>query len=431
MGQLAARGHQLTARPEEAQAIVVNTCSFINPAKQESVDAILEMAAYKNTGGLKRLIVAGCLVERYRDEIRRSLPEVDAILGTNELDAIVAACEGTPASSIREQPYLYSHQTPRVLATPPHFAYIKIAEGCDHPCTFCVIPQFRGCFRSRRPESVVAEAERLFAQGVREVNLIGQDTTCYGEDLGLRDGLPLLLERLARIETPHEKWIRFLYAYPNKVSGKLLDTIAAWPALVKYIDLPLQHASARVLKRMRRGANGGVFLRLIERIRARIPGVAIRTSMIVGFPGETDADFQELCQFVEAAQFDRLGVFSYSDEETSASYDLDAKVDGRTIYNRKRRLMAIQRKISRRRNRALIGRDVQVLVEGPSPETDLLWQARLATQAPDIDGVCLVNDVQGRAPRAGDFRRLRITAAYDYDLVCTLLAPEGDPFVIL
>ncbi len=432
MGQLAARGHQLTARPEDAEVIVVNTCSFINPAKQESVDAILEMAAYKKTGGLKRLIVAGCLVERYREEIRRSLPEVDAILGTNELDAIVSACEGGEARLLDpRQPYLYSHDTPRVLATPPHFAYIKIAEGCDHPCTFCVIPQFRGRFRSRQPESVVAEAERLFSQGVREINLIGQDTTCYGEDLGLRDGLPLLLERLARIETPHEKWIRFLYAYPNQVSGKLLDTIAAWPALVKYIDLPLQHSSARVLKRMRRGANGGVFLRLIERIRARIPGVAIRTSIIVGFPGETDADFLDLCQFVEAAQFDRLGVFSYSDEETSASYHLDAKVDGRTIYNRKRRLMAIQRKISRRRNRALIGRDVQVLVEGPSPETDLLWQARLATQAPDIDGVCLVNDVQGRAPREGDFRRLRITAAYDYDLAGTLLPMEGDPFVIL
>ena len=431
MGQLAARGHQLTARPEDAEAIVVNTCGFINPAKQESVDAILEMAAYKKSGGLKRLIVAGCLVELYREEIRRSLPEVDAILGTNELDAIVSACEGRPAGLNPGQPYLYSDKTPRVLATPPHFAYIKIAEGCDHPCTFCVIPQFRGRFRSRQPESVVAEAKRLFAQGVREINLIGQDTTCYGEDLALRDGLPLLLERLARIETPHQKWIRFLYAYPNKVAGKLLDTIAAWPALVKYIDLPLQHASASVLKRMRRGANGGVFLRLIERIRARIPGVAIRTSMIVGFPGETDADFQELCQFIEAAQFDRLGVFSYSDEETSASYRLDAKVDGRTIYNRKRRLMAIQRRISRRRNRALIGRDAPVLVEGPSPETDLLWQARLATQAPEIDGVCLINDVQGRAPRAGDIRRLRVTAAYDYDLVGTLLPPEGDPFVIL
>jgi ribosomal protein S12 methylthiotransferase len=432
MGQLAARGHQLTARPEDAEAIVVNTCSFIHPAKQESVDTILEMAAYKKSGGLKRLIVAGCLVERYREEIRRSLPEVDAVIGTNELDAIVAACEGEEARLLDSpKPYLYSDETPRVLSTPGHFAYIKIAEGCDHPCTFCVIPQFRGRFRSRRPESVVAEAERLFQQGVREVNLVGQDTTCFGEDLGMRDGLALLLEALARIPTPGEKWIRFLYAYPNKVTVKLLDTIAAWPALVKYIDMPLQHASAGVLKRMKRGANGDIFLRLIERIRRKIPGVAIRTSMIAGFPGETGADFEELCQFVEAAQFDRLGVFSYSDEETSVSYHLDGKVDGRTIYNRRRRLMAIQRKISRARNRGLIGREVEVLVEGPSAETDLLWQARMATQAPEIDGVCLVNDVQGRAPRVGDFRRLRITAAHDHDLVGTLIEPDQSPFVVL
>ncbi len=431
MGQLAARGHQLTPRPEDAEAIVVNTCSFIDPAKRESVDAILEMAAYKKSGGLKRLIVAGCLVERYREEIRRSLPEVDAVIGTNELDSIIAACEGTPASSIPLQPYLYDHETPRVLSTAGHYAYIKIAEGCDHPCTFCVIPQFRGRFRSRRPESVVAEAERMFQQGVREINLIGQDTTCYGEDLGMREGLALLLGRLARIETQGEKWIRFLYAYPNKVTSKLLDTIASWPALVKYIDIPLQHASEAVLKRMKRGGNGDLFLRLIEKIRRKIPGVAIRSSMIVGFPGETGADFEELCQFVEAAQFDRMGVFSYSDEETSASYHLDGKVDGRTIYNRRRRLMAIQRKISRARNRGLIGREVEVLVEGPSPETDLLWQARMATQAAEIDGVCLVNDVEGRAPRAGDFRRLRITAAQDYDLVGTLLEANGGPFVIL
>lgn len=431
MGQLAARGHQLTPRPEDAEVIVVNTCSFINPAKQESVDTILEMAGYKKSGGLKRLVVAGCLVERYREEIRRNLPEVDAVVGTNELEAIVAACEGRRVTTNPLEPYLYSDRTPRVLATPRHFAYVKIAEGCDHPCTFCIIPQFRGRFRSRRFESVLAEAERLFAQGVREINLVGQDTTCYGEDLGLRDGLALLLERLAQIETPREKWIRFLYAYPNKVNAKLLDTIAAWPALVKYIDVPLQHASARLLKRMKRGAGGDIFLRLIEKIRRAIPGCAIRTSMIVGFPGETEADFEELCQFVQAARFDRLGVFSYSDEETSASFHLDAKVDGRTIYNRKRRLMAIQRKISRARNREMGGREVPVLVEGPSAETELLWQARMATQAPEIDGVCLVNDVEGRPPQIGEIRRLRVTAAQDYDLVGTLLAEDASPFFIL
>ena len=438
MGQLAARGHELTSHPEEAEAIVVNTCSFINPAKQESVDTILEMARYKESGGLKRLVVAGCLVERFREEIRRNLPEVDAVVGTNELDAVVAACEGTPAPVPPPGAYLYNDRTPRVLATPPHFAYIKIAEGCDHPCTFCIIPQFRGRFRSRTPDSVVAEAERLFARGVREINLVGQDTTSYGQDLGMRDGLPVLLERLARIETPRAKWIRFLYAYPNQVTGKLLDTLAAWPSLVKYIDVPLQHASAAVLKRMKRGANGGVFLRLVEKIRRTVPGVAVRTSMIVGFPGETEADFEEICQFVRAAQFDRLGVFSYSDEETSASYALDGKVKPATIYRRQRRLMAIQRKISRQRNRALVGRELPVLVEGVSGETDLLWQARLSTQAPEIDGVCLVNDVAGRAPAPGEIRPLRITAAHDYDLIGELLEPvEGaprpapDPFAIL
>jgi len=427
MGRLAERGHQLTPRPEDAEAIVVNTCSFIGPAKQESVDTILEMAEYKKSGSLKRLIVAGCLVERYRNEIRQTLPEVDAVIGTNELDAIVAACEGRAVTASPAGLYLYNEKTPRVLATPRHFAYIKIAEGCDHPCTFCVIPQFRGRFRSRQPDSVVAEAARLFAQGVREINLIGQDTTCYGGDLGIKDGLALLLERLAAIETPREKWIRFLYAYPNKVTQKLLDTIASRPEIVKYIDVPLQHASAAVLKRMKRGASGDIFLKLIERIRRTIPGVAVRTSMIVGFPGESRADFEELCRFVEAARFDHLGVFSYSDKETSASFHLDGKVDGRTVYNRKRRLMAIQRRISRERNRKLVGQELPALVEGVSPETDLLWQARLATQAPEIDGVCLVNDVEGAPPRQGEIRKLRITEAHDYDVVGTLLAAEEKP----
>jgi ribosomal protein S12 methylthiotransferase len=284
-----------------------------------------------------------------------------------------------------------------------------------------VIPQYRGKFRSRRFESVISEATRLFQQGIREINLIGQDTTCYGEDFGLQDGLADLLARLAQIETPAEKWIRFLYAYPNKVNQKLLDTIAEHPALVKYIDMPLQHASAPVLKRMKRGSSGEIFLKLLERIRRTIPGVAIRTSFIVGFPGETAADFEQLCQFVEAARFDNMGVFTYSDEDTSASYALDGKVDGRTIHNRKRRLMAIQRKISRARARALVGSEVPVLVGGLSQETDLLWEARMPTQAPEIDGVTLINDFEGTEPSSGEIRRLRITEAHDYDVVGTLL----------
>jgi ribosomal protein S12 methylthiotransferase len=422
MGQLVARGHELTARAEEAEVIVINTCGFIHPAQQESVDAILEMTGHKKSGELKRLIVAGCLVERYRDEIRRSLPEVDAVIGTNEIEQVVAVCEGWPVARHCVGPYLYNELTPRVLSTPRHCAYIKIAEGCDQPCSFCVIPQFRGRFRSRRVESVVAEAGRLFAQGVREINLVGQDTTSYGEDVGIQDGLALLLERLAEMETAPGNWIRFLYAYPNKVTQKLLDTIARHACLVPYIDVPLQHACASVLKRMKRGGSGDIFLRLLERIRRTIPGVAIRTSLLVGFPGETAADFEELCEFVEAARFDWLGIFAYSDEETSASYRLEGKVDGRTIYNRKRRLLAIQRKISRARNRQLTGQEVPVLVEGISGETDLLWEARMPAQAPEIDGVCLVNDVEGAAPHSGQMRRLRVTEALDYDVVGTLLA---------
>jgi len=423
MGELVARGHELTPHPDQAEVLVVNTCSFIDPAKKESIDTILEMAEYKKVGQAKKLIVAGCLVERYRGDIQKDLPEVDALIGTNELDRIVALCEGTPTEGAAAVPYLYHDLTPRVLSTPRHFAYIKIAEGCDHPCTFCVIPQYRGAFRSRRFESVISEATRLFQQGVREINLIGQDTTCYGEDFGLKDGLADLLARLAQIETAHEKWVRFLYAYPNKITQKLLDTIAAHPSLVKYIDMPLQHASASVLKRMKRGASGDIFLKLLERIRRTIPGVAIRTSFIVGFPGETDADFAELCQFVQAAQFENLGVFAYSDEDSSRSYALDGKVGGRAIQNRKRHLMALQRKIARARHRKLVGSEVSVLVEGLSQETDLLWEGRRPTQAPEIDGSTLINDFEGAEPRPGEIRRLRITEAHDYDVVGTLLPP--------
>jgi ribosomal protein S12 methylthiotransferase len=421
MGQLAASGHELTPDAADADVLVVNTCSFIDPAKEESIHTILEMAQYKTLGRAKRLVVAGCLVERYRGDIRKDMPEVDAVIGTNEIDKIVAVCEGAKDEVSAVEPYLYHDLTPRVFATPRHFAYVKIAEGCDHPCSFCVIPQYRGKFRSRRFESVIAEATRLFGQGVRELNLIGQDTTFYGEDFGLKDGLANLLARLAQIETPQQKWVRFLYAYPNRVTQKLLDTIAEHADLVKYIDMPLQHASAQVLKRMKRGANGDIFLRLLERIRATIPGVTIRTSFIAGFPGETRQEFEELCDFVKAAGFDRMGVFSYSDEDTSRSYELDGKVDGRTIHNRKRTLMAIQRKISKARNRQLVGRELPILVEGVSEETDLLWQGRMASQAPEIDGVTLINDFEGDEPRVGQIRTLRITEAHDYDVMGTLL----------
>jgi ribosomal protein S12 methylthiotransferase len=439
MGQLTAGGHELTNQPDQADVIVVNTCSFIDPAKQESVDTILEMAEFKKTGRAKKLIVAGCLVERYRGDIRTDMPEVDAIVGTNELDRILAICEDRPISDAPAEPYLYHDLTPRILSTPRHYAYIKISEGCDHPCSFCVIPQYRGANRSRRFESVIAEATRLFGQGVREINLIGQDTTVYGEDLGIKDGLSNLLERLAQIDTAQQKWIRFLYAYPNRVTQKLLDTIAAHDAVASYVDIPLQHASASVLKRMKRGSSGDAFLKLIERMRRTIPGLTLRTSFIVGFPGETQQDFDELCDFVRAAQFDRLGVFTYSDEDTSKSYHLEGKVAGRTMQNRKRSLMALQRKISRAKNRKLIGTEFPVLVEGPSKETDLLWECRAMSQAPEIDGVSYINDFESAEPKPGQIRRFRVTESHDYDLVGTLVgdavdetpAPRPELFTIL
>jgi ribosomal protein S12 methylthiotransferase len=427
MGILTREGYELTPRADEAEILVVNTCSFIESAQKESVDAILEMAEHKKFGAVRKLIVAGCLVERFRDQILEQVPEVDAVVGTGEVERILEAVGGDLRVLPATPPaFLYHDLTPRVITTPRHAAYIKIAEGCDHPCTFCVIPQYRGAFRSRRFESVISEATRLFQQGVREINLIGQDTTCFGEDLGLKDGLAELLARLAQIETQREKWIRFLYAYPNKITQKLLDTIAAHPSLVKYIDMPLQHASAQVLKRMKRGASGDIFLKLLERIRRTIPGVAIRTSFIVGFPGETEADFDELCQFVQAAKFENLGVFAYSDEDSSRSFALDGKVVGRVIQNRKRHLMALQRKVARTRHRKLIGAEVPVLVEGLSQETDLLWEGRRPTQAPEIDGSTLINDFEGAEPRPGEIRRLRITETHDYDVVGTLL-PATEP----
>src|SRR5271165_516112 len=331
MGLLARAGAELSPRAEDADVIVVNTCSFIESAQQESVNTILEMAGHKTAGRAKKLVVAGCLVERFRDEIRARIPEVDAVVGTGELQSILAATGLGPAlpsngpamndspfvvlpsraegdaraaqgrfargqwdGAIADLPnYLYDDETPRILATPKHTAYIKIAEGCDHPCTFCIIPQLRGKFRSRRFESVVAEAERLAQTGVREITLIGQDTTCYGEDFGLKDGLAFLLERLAKTEDL--RWIRFLYAYPNKITGKLLETIATHEKICSYMDLPLQHASASVLKRMKRGGGAEIFLRSIAKMRRTIPDLTLRTSFIVGFPGETEKEFEELC----------------------------------------------------------------------------------------------------------------------------------------
>jgi ribosomal protein S12 methylthiotransferase len=453
MGLLSQGGAQITARAEDADIIVVNTCSFIDTAKQESVDTILEMAQHKVAGRAQKLIVAGCLVERYRNEIQKNIPEVDAVVGTGELEQILSAAGLTPASSatdsafviLNSRPegvareaagrfskdswdgavadlpnYLYDDNTPRMLATPKSSAYIKIAEGCDHPCGFCIIPQLRGKFRSRRFESVIAEAQRLAHHGVREVTLIGQDTTCYGEDLGLKDGLASLLERLAQIE--ELRWVRFLYAYPNKITGTLLDTIAGHKKICSYIDVPLQHAAPDVLKRMKRGAGADIFLRSIEKMRRTIPDLTLRTSFIVGFPGETERDFDLLCDFVREAQFDWLGVFGYSDEEGAKAFELADKVPSREIERRRKKLMSIQKQISRKKKRGFIGGQFDVLLEGPSEESDLLWQGRTAMHAPEIDGTVYINDFGDHENvREGEFYRCEITEAHEYDLVARII----------
>jgi ribosomal protein S12 methylthiotransferase len=452
MGMLAQAGAELTPNAEDADVIVINTCSFIGSAQQESIDTILEMARYKTGGKAKRLVVAGCLVERFHDEIRKNIPEVDAVVGTGELEKIlaaagVAATPRTPSpfniltsrpegdhrraqgrfardswdGAVADLPnYLYDDHTPRVLTTPRSSAYIKIAEGCDHPCSFCIIPQLRGQFRSRRFESVIAEAERLAQSGVREITLIGQDTTCYGEDLGLKDGLAVLLEKLAGIEGL--QWIRFLYAYPNKITGRLLETIAAHDNICSYIDVPLQHASATVLKRMKRGGGTDLFLRSIEKMRRVIPGVTLRTSFIVGFPGETEKEFEQLCGFVKEATFDWMGVFGYSDQEGAGAFDQEKKISPREIENRRKSLMSIQRKISKSKKKSLIGREFDLLLEGTSTESDLLLEGRTAMHAPEIDGKVFVNDYpEGNEPKEGEFYRCRITATHDYDLVAEIV----------
>ena len=419
MGILAREGYELTPRADEAEVLVVNTCSFIEAAQKESVDAILEMAEHKKFGAAKKLIVAGCLVERFREQILEQVPEVDAVVGTGEIERIIEAVEGDLRVLPAQPPaFLYHDLTPRIITTPRHAAYIKIAEGCDHPCTFCIIPQLRGKFRSRRFESVMREAENLAAGGAREITLIGQDTTSYGEDLGLRDGLAQLLAKLAQVEDL--LWVRFLYAYPNRVTQKLLDTLAAHPRLAKYMDMPLQHASRNVLARMKRGSHGDAFLKLLERIRGTIDGVSLRTSFIVGFPGETETDFNELCDFVRGANLDWMGVFEYSDVDNAGSYELNEKVDAETITDRRNRLMAIQKKVSREKLRAFKGQTAMALVEGPSKENPLVWEARLQGMAPDIDGKLYLTDIElpdGQAAESGDVARVEITKTDAYDLI--------------
>jgi ribosomal protein S12 methylthiotransferase len=429
MGQLKHSGYEITPNAEEADTIVVNTCGFIDSAKKESIDTILEAAQLKATGKAKRLVVAGCLVERYRDELKAAMPEVDAFIGTSQINEILAVCD--PKTNTRSLPvvplgnqtatYLYDESTPRILATPSHYAFVKIAEGCDRPCAFCFIPQMRGHFRSRRFGSIVAEAHQLAEEGVKELILVAQDSSRYGEDLGKQDALGGLIRELSHAEGI--EWVRVMYTYPTHISDSFLDAIAEEPKAVKYLDMPLQHASQNVLKLMKRGGNRKSLERLIERVRKRVSNIAVRTTFITGFPGETEEDFQELMSFIKNIEFDRVGVFTYSDEEGTPAFDLPNKVLHRTAARRRTSLMKAQSRISKRNHKRRVGDVVRVLFEGESKESELLWQGRMETQAPDIDGCVLINDVpEGMMPAEGDFVNVEITEGHEYDLVGRIIA---------
>ncbi|HSW40761.1 MAG TPA: 30S ribosomal protein S12 methylthiotransferase RimO [Acidobacteriota bacterium] len=424
-GLLQERGHTLTTDPSEAEIIIINSCSFIEDAKKESIDTILAAARYRETGACRRLIVTGCLPERYYREMSMELSEVDVMLGTNQIEQIIQAVEGTavpaPDSYGRRNAelYLYDHTTPRTLIGPRHTAYIKIAEGCDRSCSFCIIPKIRGRYRSRAIPSLLEEASRLASNGVKEITLVSQDTTWYGRDLGMKDGLADLLEALAGIDELH--WIRFLYAYPDAISDRLLRAINASEKICRYIDLPLQHVSAGILSAMRRGGDRAMLTRTIERIRNAVPGITLRTTLIVGFPGETKKDFVELKNFCREIEFDRLGVFIYSDEEDTPAYAISPKTARRTARNRQRILMEQQEEINGRKNRLLKGKEFEILVEGPSRESDMLLEGRTEFQAPEIDGVCLINDADVGALQSGEFRTIRITRALGHDLLGTIV----------
>jgi ribosomal protein S12 methylthiotransferase len=433
-------GHELTPDASSAEVLVVNTCAFIDSAKQESVDTILEMAQRKKDGACRRLIVTGCLAERYRDELRTEIPEVDAVLGTGEVAGIVDAIGGrsrTGAAPLtffrgadalrgavtdsRSLPdYLYDADTPRVFATPGHYAYLKIAEGCDYKCAFCIIPTLRGHYRSRSADSIVREARTLAARGVKELLLISQDTTFYGVDRAERGALARLLRALNRIDGL--EWIRLLYLYPTTIDDATLDAMAESEKVCKYIDLPLQHASNPVLKRMKRPGTRQSYDRLLTRIRARVPGVALRTTFIVGFPGETASDVDELCQFVNAHDFDHLGVFTYSHEEGTSAHALADDVPARVKSRRRRRVMSLQQRLVSRRQKCRAGQRVRVLIDGRANEHELVLKARMASQAPDIDSSVYLTECDPSRFPSGTFVDVEIVGANDYDLIARPVA---------
>jgi ribosomal protein S12 methylthiotransferase len=451
LGLAQQQGHQLTRDAAEAEVLVVNTCAFIDRAKQESIDSILEMAQHKKTGACRQLIVTGCLAERYRDELRAQIPEIDAVLGTGEVTGIADAIGAqpgfatgrsghesrvipllrrngerietvAPGGGSRDLPtYIYDADTPRLLATPRHYAYVKVAEGCDYKCAFCIIPQLRGHYRSRPIASIVKEANALAEQGVKELLLISQDTSFYGIDRDERGALPRLLRALNGVDGL--EWIRMLYLYPTTIGDDVLDAVAQSARVCKYIDLPLQHASDAVLKRMKRPGTRAVYERLLDRVRRRVPGVTLRTTFIVGFPGETEADFAELASFVEGVGFDHVGVFTYSHEEGTSAHQLADDVPARTKRQRQSRLMSLQRRIVRRAQRDRIGREVRLLVDGPAAEHELVLRARLEGQAPEIDPHVYLTECDPSQIPTGGFIQAEIVGSRDYDLLARPLAP--------
>lgn len=448
LGMARDAGHEITNTASDADVIVVNTCAFIDNAKQESIDAILEMAAQK-TGG-KRLVVTGCLAERYRDELRKEIPEIDAVLGTGEVPRILDVLDGNGTPDVRATPvklfrasdfaaataapvasatqtesslptYLYDADTPRLLTTPQHFAYVKIAEGCDYTCAFCIIPTLRGKYRSRTADSIVREARALADRGVRELLLISQDTTFFGIDRGERGALGRLLRALNAIDGL--TWIRLLYLYPTTITDDVLDAMAECEKVCRYIDLPLQHASPAVLKRMRRPGNRQTYTRLLDRVRTRVSGVTLRTTLIVGFPGETQEDFAELEGFIGDVQFDHVGVFTYSHEEGTRAFDLPDDVPAAVKRRRRSALMSRQKQIVTRAQKGRVGSTVSVLVDGPSSEHELVLQGRLEGQAPDIDPVVFFTDCDPGDYQPGQLVSGTVVGARGYDLVVRPDAP--------
>ena len=441
MGLSQEGGHTLTPNPADADVLVVNTCAFIDSAKEESVNTILELAQFKKNGRCTRLVVTGCLGERYREELKAHIPEIDAVLGTGDVPDIVDAIEGggpsrrIPLTLLHQFPipnpqslipspslprYLYDAVSPRVLATPPHFAYMKVAEGCDYKCSFCIIPTLRGHYRSRPVEDIVREARALAQRGVRELILISQDTTFYGRDLSGTAALPQLLRELNDIDGI--EWIRLLYLYPTTITDDILEAMASCEKVCKYIDLPLQHAAGDVLRRMKRPGSGKTYETLLSRIRARIPGVSLRTTFIVGFPGETDEEFEELRAFVRQVQFDHVGVFTYSHEEGTSAHHLKDDVSAAVKTRRRNALMAEQKRIVGASQKRRIGERVRVMVDGPSPEHELVWRGRLPGQAPDIDPVVYLTDADVDCLRPGALLETEIVGAREYDLVARPVA---------